>query len=199
MSAHPDQPTLFTDLAPAPEPAAPPGFHFQADMVGLDEEASLVAEIARLELKPFEFRGYLGLRRVKSFGFRYDYVRHRVDAAEPLPPWLQALREKAAAFSSHRPEDFVQALVTEYAPGAPIGWHRDKPEFGQIVGVSLLSSCLFRLRRREGARWLRTSLVLPPRSAYRLTGQARHDWEHSIPPVDALRYSVTFRTRAEPV
>ena len=172
----------------------PPGFRYQADFLTPSEEKALVAEITTLDLKPFEFRGYLGLRRVRAFGYRYDYVRRVVDVVEPIPAFLQALGGRVAVFASHPAEAFHQVLVTEYAPGAPIGWHRDKPHFGDIVGVSLLSPCVFRLRRRNGARWDRASQLLEPRSAYVMTGKARHDWEHSIPDMETLRYSVTFRT-----
>jgi len=177
--------------------ALPPGFRYRPDLITADEEAALVTEIAGLDLKPFEFRGYLGLRRTHSFGSRYDYVSRRLDAAEAIPPFLLGLRDKAAAFAGRPAEAFVQALVTEYAPGAPIGWHRDKPQFGEIVGVSLLSPCVFRLRRRNGAGWDRAACALAPRSVYEMSGETRSQWEHSIPPVEALRYSVTFRTMAE--
>ena len=129
-----------------------------------------MTEIADLDLKPFELRGYLGLRRTHSFGSRYDYVSRRLGAAEPIPSFLLSLRDKAAAFAGRLPEAFVQALVTEYAPGAPIGWHRDKPQFGEIVGVSLLSPCVFRLRRRNGAGWDRAACALAPRSVYEMSG-----------------------------
>ena len=85
-------------------------------------------------------------------------------------------------------------LVTEYPPGATIGWHRDRPEFGDVVGISLLTPCVFRLRRRKGPGWERASLTVDRRSAYLLRGSVRTDWEHSIPAVAALRYSITFRT-----
>ncbi len=156
-----------------------------------------MTEIAGLDLKPFEFRGYLGLRRTHSFGNRYDYVSRRLGAAEAIPSFLLGLRDKVAAFAGRPAEAFVQALVTEYAPGAPIGWHRDKPQFGEIVGVSLLSPCVFRLRRRNGVTWDRAACVLAPRSVYEMSGETRSQWEHSIPPVETLRYSVTFRTMAE--
>jgi alkylated DNA repair dioxygenase AlkB len=111
-----------------------------------------------------------------------------------MPDELADLRREVARFAG-RPEDqFTQALVTEYRPGAPIGWHKDKPHYGVIVGVSLLSPAVLRLRRRAGDHWERRSQALAPRSAYVLSGEARHEWEHSIPPQTALRYSVTFRT-----
>ena len=184
------QPDLF---APAVRPA-PEGLSYAADMVTEDEAAALVSEIGRLTLKPFEFQGYLGNRRVVYFGAGYDFSRQQLTDAAPVPAFLLPLREKAAAFAGAAPESFAQAMVTEYAPGAGIGWHRDRPQFGQVVGVSLLSSCALRFRRRtaDGA-WERVTLRPEPRSAYLLDGPARWAWQHSIPPVQTLRYSVTFR------
>jgi alkylated DNA repair dioxygenase AlkB len=131
---------------------------------------------------------------VVSFGWRYDFNTSRLQPADPMPDPLLALRDKVAAFAERPAGEFAHALVTEYAPGAPIGWHRDRPEFGIVVGVSLLSPCVFRLRRRAGRGWERAAFTALPRSAYLLSGPARSEWEHSVPPVGALRYSVTFRT-----
>jgi alkylated DNA repair dioxygenase AlkB len=144
-------------------------------------------------VKPFEFRGFLGKRRVASFGWRYDFNGRGLERAGEIPPYLHDLRESAAALAGAPPEALEHVLVTEYQPGAAIGWHRDRAEFGDVVGVSLLSPCLFRLRRRSGAGWERAAFTAEPRSAYLLSGPARYEWEHSIPPVEALRWSVTFR------
>jgi alkylated DNA repair dioxygenase AlkB len=130
---------------------------------------------------------------VVSFGWRYDFAQGRLGAAEPMPDWLLGLRRRAAPRKAAAPEALEHALITEYGPGAAIGWHRDRPEFGEVVGVSLGAPCTFRLRRREGAGWERRSFTAEPRSAYTLQGQARTEWEHSIPPVGAARWSVTFR------
>jgi alkylated DNA repair dioxygenase AlkB len=178
------------------DPRLPQGLSYKADLLTPAEEADLIARIAGLSFEPFEFRGYLGFRRVVSFGWRYDYMSQRLGAAPEPPEFLLALRERLAVFG-RRPEAFSQVLVTEYAAGAGIGWHRDKPHFDEVAGVSLGGPCLFRFRRRAGAGWDRVSTPLEPRSAYLLSGAARGDWEHSIPPVDALRYSVTFRSRRE--
>jgi alkylated DNA repair dioxygenase AlkB len=174
-----------------------PGFRYQHDFLMPDEEAALAAWAASLPLQPFEFQGYLGNRRIASFGYRYDYARRGIERVRPLPAELLPLREKAGRFSGHAPEAFVQALVTEYPPGAPIGWHRDKPEFGEIVGISLLAPAKLRFRRRRGEGWERRAQLLEPRSAYLLAGEARQEWEHSIPPLETLRYSITFRTLAQ--
>jgi len=185
----PQQTTLFS--VPMPD-----GFHYQPDLISPEDEASLAAWIATLPLKPFEFHGYLGNRRIASFGLRYDYAKAQVKPAPDIPPILLLLRDKIARFAGHKPEDFVQAMATEYAPGAGIGWHRDKPQFGDTVGLSLLAEARFRLRRKDGQRWLRLSKDIQPRSVYLLSGDVRQNWEHSIPPQEQLRYSITFRTRA---
>jgi len=173
----------------------PGGFRYADEFIRVAEEQELITWIAALPLKPFEFHGYLGLRRIASFGFRYDYTRQRAEPAEPLPTQLLPLRDRVGAFAGQPAERFRQILVTEYAAGAPLGWHRDKPQFGAIVGVSLLSAAQFRLRRRlENNRWERRRLTLLPRSVYLLSGEVREEWEHSIPKMPALRYSLTFRT-----
>ena len=172
----------------------PEGFHYQADILPLEEEQELVARIQELPLKEFEFHGYLGKRRVHSFGWHYDFGEARLNQTEEIPTFLHKLQERAATFAGLSTADLPHALVTEYSPGTPIGWHRDKGVFEDVVGVSLLSPCVFRLRRKAGSAWERYSLTLEPRSVYLLRGPARTGWEHSIPPVEALRYSITFRS-----
>jgi alkylated DNA repair dioxygenase AlkB len=189
------QETLFEGSKKAPA-FVPPGFRYQPDVITPEEEQTLVEEINRLALKPFEFHGYVGNRRTASFGLRYDYTRRMVDVADEPPAFLKNLREKIAIFAGRQPEDFHQIGINEYSPGAGIGWHRDKPEFGDIVGVSLLATVKMRFRKRQGAGWARANHALEGRSGYVLTGDARHVWQHSIPPVASLRYSVTFRTLA---
>ena len=117
-------------------PATPEGFRYEEDIINESEEATLVASLATLELKPFEFHGYLGNLRVTSFGLRYDYSRHKVETADGFPSFVAELRKKVAKFSGRHVEDFQQGGVNEYPPGAGIGWHKDKPQFGVIVGVS---------------------------------------------------------------
>jgi alkylated DNA repair dioxygenase AlkB len=185
------QPDLF---ATAPPPGAPAGLAYAPGLIDRAAERELAEAIAALPLKPFEFRGYLGKRRVAYFGRRYDFDGRGLGSAEPMPVFLLRLRDAAAAFAGLPPEAFVHALCTEYAPGAAIGWHRDRPEFGDVVGVSLLAPCSFRLRRRRPDGFDRYAFTAEPRSAYVLRGEARTAWEHSIPEMDALRYSVTFRT-----
>jgi alkylated DNA repair dioxygenase AlkB len=173
----------------------PGGMWYIEELITESEEQSLAAFIAELPLQPFEFTsGYKGNRRVLSFGSRYDYAAQRVAEAAPIPPELLGVRQKAAAFAKLEPKSLQQALVTEYAPGAGIGWHRDRPHYGDIIGISLLAPCTFRLRLKTGNTWHRSSLAAAPRSAYILSKESRSEWEHSIPPLDRLRYSVTFRT-----
>jgi alkylated DNA repair dioxygenase AlkB len=181
-------------------PELPEGFRYQPDLVSPDDEQSLLERVRELPFREFEFHGFVGKRRVVSYGWRYDFSARAVQKADDIPPWLLPLRGAAAGFAGVEPSSLQQALVTEYAPGAAIGWHRDKAIFGDVIGISLLSSCLFRLRRKAGTTWERASLGVDPRSAYLLRGPSRTDWEHSIPPVDALRYSITFRNfRPSPV
>jgi alkylated DNA repair dioxygenase AlkB len=177
-----------------PVPTLPPGLRYQTDLISSKEEQKFVDQLAALPFQAFEFRGYLGNRRVLSFGWQYDFNAMRIRRTEDIPPYLLDLRERTAVFAGLAPSDLQQVLLTEYAPGAGIGWHKDKPMFVEVVGLSLLSSCVFRLRRKTGATWERTSLVLEPRSVYLLQGPSRTEWEHSIPAVNSLRYSITFRT-----
>jgi len=187
-----DQIDLF-----AAAPAQPAGFAYCDDVIGGAEEAALAAQLAALPFKPFEFHGYLGNRRIVSFGWRYDYGARAVQPAAPIPSFLLPLRERAAAFAGIPAASIEHILVTEYAPGAGIGWHRDKAEFADVVAISLLAPCTLRFRRKKGATWERATQRVAPRSAYLLHGAARHEWEHSIPALDMLRYSVTFRSMAD--
>ena len=185
--------TVQTDLF-ANDVSLPEGLRYRPEFIPADIEQQLLDAMAALPFRAFEFRGYLGRRRVVSFGWAYDFNDRRLKPADAIPPFLLPLQQAAAAFAGCAAADLPQVLVTEYAPGAAIGWHRDRPEFGEVVGISLGSSCRFRFRRAQGRRWERRTLALPPRSAYLLRGPARIEWEHSIPPVDATRYSITFRS-----
>jgi alkylated DNA repair dioxygenase AlkB len=188
------------DPAPhgAPPPSLPAGFRYRRDVLSADEEGGLLEHVRALPFRDFEFHGHVGKRRVVSYGWRYDFEAEALREATDVPSFLLALREVAAAFAGVAAEELQQVLVTEYAAGAGIGWHRDKGVFGDVIGISLLAPCVFRLRRKVGARWERASLTTEPRSAYLLRGPSRTEWEHSIPPVAALRYSITFRNLRVP-
>jgi alkylated DNA repair dioxygenase AlkB len=154
--------------------------------------------VRELPFRDFEFHGYTGKRRVVSFGWHYDFAARHLRKADDIPEYLLELRKGAAEFAGLGAEEFQHVLVTEYGPGAGIGWHRDKAVFGEVVGVSLLSTCVFRMRREVSKKkWERVNLVAAPRSAYLLSGPARTEWEHSIPQMEALRYSITFRNLRE--
>jgi len=172
----------------------PAGFRYQPELIGLEEEARLLAHVRELPFREFEFHGYKGKRRVVSFGWQYDFSARHLRKAGDIPEYLLSLRETAATFAGLESEKFQHVMVTEYSPGAGIGWHRDKAVFGEVVGISIHAPCVLRLRRAVGEKkWERVNVMAEPRSAYFLSGQARTVWEHSIPPVEALRYSITFR------
>ena len=174
-----------------------PGLRFRDELIGREEESALIAQVERTGLSPFRFQGWTGKRQTKTFGWRYDFDDRSFEPVEPLPEWLVGLRAQASGFAEIAPDEFVHALVIRYDPGAPIGWHRDRSQFGTVVGVSLRSEAVLRLRKREGSGFRRFSLTLPPRSAYVLAGEVRSEWEHSIAPAEQLRFSITFRTLSD--
>ena len=174
-----------------------PGLAYREELISAREEATLVSSIETIELSPFKFQGWTGKRLTRTFGWRYDFDDRSFAPVDPLPNWLIPLRDKAAGLGDVDPNDFVHALVTRYEPGAGIGWHRDRPQFGKVVGITLAGSASLRFRRRTGGGFQRTSLELVPRSAYLLSGEVREHWEHGIAAHDMLRYSITFRTLSE--
>jgi alkylated DNA repair protein (DNA oxidative demethylase) len=191
------------ELIPPHQPDVPEGFLYRPDFISPDEERELVAAIGDLPFSAVVMRGVAAKRRTAHFGKSYEFETFKLGPAPPLPEFLLPLRERAAAITSHRPEEFGETLVSEYPPGAAIGWHRDAPPFGVIVGISLLASCLMKFRPwpvpapGRGSRAERRkplTQTLEPRSLYVIDGKARTSWQHHIPPANALRYSVTFRT-----
>jgi alkylated DNA repair dioxygenase AlkB len=174
----------------------PHGLRYQPDFVSPTTERELIAQISALPLAPFQFGAFEGKRRVASFGWRYDYARQQLEPAQDLPQWLQPLIAGIEAFDQLPRGAVRQVLCTAYESGAGIGWHRDKPHFDKVFGLSLGSDCKFRFRRKRNEKWERYTLEAQARSLYLLSGEARQLWEHSIPPVEAPRYSVTFRTMA---
>ncbi|HEY9219847.1 MAG TPA: alpha-ketoglutarate-dependent dioxygenase AlkB [Phenylobacterium sp.] len=183
------QPSLFESA-----PQLPEGLRYQPELITPSEERKLIAQFEMLGFKPFEFHGFLGKRRVVSFGWRYDFNGAGLGRTEPVPAFLSPVRERAAAFAGVAPDALEHVMVSEYAPGAGIGWHKDRPDFDKVIGVSFAAPARFRLRRRRPEGFDRAELIAEPRSAYLLDGPVRREWEHSIPPMDQLRFSVTFRT-----
>ena len=180
----------------------PSGFHYRDDFISVDEEARLGEEISRIEFAAFEMRGVVARRRVAFFGRSYDNAGER--PSPPLPDFLLPLRDRLARWASVDPHAFAMSLINEYPPGAPIGWHRDAPQYDVVAGVSLLSPCRMKFRpyvspRAErgvegGRRSATHEITLEPRSAYLMTAESRTAYEHHIPAVSTLRYSITFRT-----
>jgi len=181
------QPDLFGDAGLA-------GLSQAGGFVTPREEQMLIASIDAAELSPFRFHGWLGKRRTVSYGWRYDFDDTSFAPAEAIPDWLLPLRAKAARFAGLQPGELVQALLIRYDPGAGIGWHRDRPVFEHVLGISLGAPATMRFRRRKPGGFDRTSALLAPRSIYHLTGEARHDWEHSIAAMEVTRWSITFRS-----
>jgi alkylated DNA repair dioxygenase AlkB len=171
----------------------PEGFRYQSDVISNDEEQILLDHIRKLPLKEYEFQGFTARRRVIYFGRQYTSDAGKKPMG-PIPEFLHSTRDAAAAFAGLAPADLAFVQIIEYSPGAAIGWHRDYGAFGDIMGVSLLAPCKFRLRRQVGSVWERYSLMAEPRSIYLLRGPSRTEWQHSIPAVDALRFSIIFRT-----
>jgi alkylated DNA repair dioxygenase AlkB len=180
--------------AVAPEPDVPEGLRYQPELITPAEEQALAARLAELPFKAFEFQGFLGNRRTVSFGLHYEFNGSGLQETEEMPDWLLPVRDRAAQWAGLEAEALEHVLVTEYAPGAGIGWHRDRPVFGDVVGLSLLAPARLRFRRAVGEKWERKALVAAPRSAYLLRGPAREEWQHSIAAMEKLRYSITFRS-----
>jgi alkylated DNA repair dioxygenase AlkB len=180
----------------APSSLEPEGLRYQPEFVTPKTEQELIARIAALPLRPFQFGQYEGKRRVASFGFSYDYSLRRLQDAEPIPDWLAPVIARVETFGGASTQ-IRQVLCTEYDVGVGIGWHRDKPHFDRVFGLSLGSACKFRFRKAAGEKWQRLTLNAEPRSLYMMSGASRQVWEHSIPAVEAPRYSITFRTMTE--
>ena len=183
------------------EADVPSGFHYREHFITVDEETRLASEIAAaVEFSTFEMRGVVARRRVAFFGKSYDAGNA---STPPIPAFVLPLGDRLAAWAAVDPREFAMALINEYPPGAPIGWHRDAPQYDIVAGVSLLSSCRMKFRpyvrpgKRSGGgprRITTHEIQLERRSAYLMTGVARSGFEHHIPEVSTLRYSITFRT-----
>lgn len=181
------------DLFDAPVVA---GLAQRDDMVSTAEEAALIARIDDAGLSPFRFQQWTGKRLTRSYGWSYDFETGAFAPTEPMPDWLDDARSRAARFAGLDPDELVQALLIRYDPGAGIGWHKDRPVFEHVVGISLGHEATLRLRRRSDRGFERAKAALAPRSIYHLTGEVRHEWEHSIAAMDEPRWSITFRSLA---
>jgi alkylated DNA repair dioxygenase AlkB len=175
----------------------PEGLVYRPELVSVDEERALLAILDGLRFDPIVIRGQAAKRTARHYGLGYDYEARTPRPGEPLPEWLLPLRARAAELAGREPEELVEALVQRYPAGSTIGWHRDAPAFGTVIGVSFLGAARLRFQRGKGGRRRVAELLLEPRSGYVLAGEARRSWEHSIPPTKGDRYSVTFRTLKE--
>ncbi|BCA61354.1 2OG-Fe(II) oxygenase [Sphingomonas sp. HMP9] len=171
-----------------------PGLRTRPDIIDREEESMLIAQINATDPTPFKFQGWTGKRLTTSFGWAYDFEAGRPVAAEPLPGWLLPIRDRAACFAQLDLILLIQALLIRYDPGAGIGWHRDRPVYEDVIGISLGEPATMRFRRRREGGFERAAIPLDPRAAYHLGGAARHDWEHSIVEMDRPRWSITFRS-----
>src|SRR3954454_18833434 len=108
-----------------PDPPLPEGFVYREDVLSQEEERDLLRQVESLPFEDFQFHGFVGKRRVVSFGWRYDFEGGGLQKSEDMPAFLLPLRERAAAMGGLDASAFQHVLVTEYGPGAGIGWHRD--------------------------------------------------------------------------
>ena len=196
-------PILFdmkqVDIFPPP---LPPGLIYREDFITPAEEQELLSTLRELPLKEAQYRQYTARRRTVNFGFSYDFTHLQSKAAPPIPEFLTPLRTRAAEWLGVAPDAFVQALIAEYQPGTPLGWHRDVPDFEQVVGISLAGVARLRFRPYPWSPEKKSqvfALELAPRSAYILRDQARWGWQHHVPPTKQLRYSITFRTASDKI
>jgi DNA oxidative demethylase len=180
-------------MPPAPS-EEPEGLVLVPELLNVEEETQLLERLADLRFDPIVMHGQAARRTARHYGLGYDYESRSPQPGEPVPEWLFGVRGRAADLADESPEDLAEVLVQRYPPGATIGWHRDAPAFGTVVGVSLLGTCRLRFQRGTKDRRRVWEITLPPRSGYVLAGEARRSWQHSIPPTKELRYSITFRT-----
>jgi len=173
------------------------GLEYRPDFIGADDECELIERLLANDLSPFRFQGWTGKRLTRTYGWRYDFDDRSFAPSDPIPDWLLPLRAQAAALAKVSPEDFAHVLLVRYDPGAGIGWHRDRPVFETVAGISLGTPAVLRFRKRRPGGFDRINVDVEPRSIYLLSGPARHEWEHSIAPGDSLRFSITFRTLSE--
>jgi len=174
------------------------GLSIRDDMISPAEEAELIARIDQTGLSPFRFQQWTGKRLTRSYGWSYDFETGTFVPTDPMPEWLGMVKARAAGFAGLAADDLVQALLIRYDPGAGIGWHKDRPVFEHVVGISLGHEATLRLRRRGAQGFERAKAGLSPRSIYHLSDEVRHQWEHSIAPMEQPRWSITFRSLSAP-
>jgi alkylated DNA repair dioxygenase AlkB len=192
--------TLFDASAQVPD-----GFVYRENFISEAEEQELIQEIQKVHLEPFKYYQFTGKRRTASFGWQYEFGASEVTVAPELPPFLLSVRTRAGNVFNIDPNTLIQASIIEYSTGSPIGWHRDIPHFGVVIGISLGAACRMRFRKYSRVRTKQLnrdevlSIELQPRSIYLMSGASRESWQHSIPPVKELRYAIMMRTlRAKP-
>jgi DNA oxidative demethylase len=173
---------------------APEGLVLRPELLTVAEEAELLERLGDLRFDPIVMHGREARRTARHYGLGYDYESRTPQPGEPIPDWVLPVRERAAELAGEDPEDLVEVLVQRYPEGSTIGWHRDAPAFGTVIGVSLGGSSRLRFQRGTKEQRRVWEVTLEPRSAYVLAGEARRSWQHSIPPTKELRYSITFRT-----
>jgi alkylated DNA repair dioxygenase AlkB len=171
-----------------------PGLRQEEDFVSPQEKRALIDRINGSDLSPFRFQQWTGKRLTHSYGWSYDFQTEQFAPTDPIPEWLLPMKARAEHFAGLAPGDLVQALLIRYNPGAGIGWHRDRPVFDHVVGISLGEPATMRFRQRNGERFRRVNVPLPPCGIYHLSGEVRHEWEHSIAEMQASRWSITFRS-----
>lgn len=175
----------------------PDGFSYVADFLTPTQERELLEQFRTLEFHEAQYKEWRARRRIVSFGASYDFTHNRLDPAAPIPQFLHGLRAEAAAWAGLASTRFEYAILAEYRPGTPLGWHRDRPEFEEVIGVSLLGRARMRFRPwpPQPNERARSTIELEPRSAYLMRGPARWMWQHAVSPTRELRYSITFRSR----
>jgi alkylated DNA repair dioxygenase AlkB len=187
---------MQTDLIPAAD-GSPEGFDYRPEFLEEEEERILLEIMGSLPFKEAQYREWQARRRIVSYGGRYDFTHRALNPAPPIPEFLDPLRARIADWAGIPRQSLQHATVAEYRVGTQLGWHRDVPDFEEVVGVSLGGRARMRLRPYPPQRGARAARVveLEPRSAYAFRGPARWNWQHAISPTKELRYSITFRTR----
>jgi len=170
------------------------GLEYHPELISAEAEREIVTFVEDLDFREIRMHGQVAKRTVRQFGLQYEFGTWKLEEAEPLPAELERARLAAAELAGVGPEELAQTLVSRYPEGAGIGWHRDAPAFGKVVGISLLAPCRMRFQRGKNDTRETFDLALEPRSGYLLSGSARWAWQHSIPATPSLRYSLTFRT-----